>query len=896
MIEQSLAGTWEVVLPDASVHTMQIPGTLDENQIGYPDSAKSQLYAEANRPFTDGPIATRFTRRYTFEGEAKLSKTVTLAPLSGKRRFLEVERARCLRLLADDVEIPPFEEPTLSSPHCFEITSLTPGEHTITFLSDNSYPGLPHDDIVYSSAATDETQTNWNGLLGYVRITTEEAVFLNRVSVYPHGDTVTIKAEVDAAIPYEGTLTFTSDVLTEVVHLPLSMNAGRQEFSVENLPIKPGAARWDEEEGNLYTLTASLQGAGKKTVTFGIRTFADNGSGRFALNGRTLFLRGESNCAAFPETGYCPMSEEEWTHILTLYRSYGVNCVRFHSHCPPEAAFAAADRLGMLMQPELSQWNPYTAFLSEESFSYYQTELRRILQTLANHPSFVMLTLGNELHTSEEGHRRMDELLDMARAIDPTRRYARGSNEHYGVIGCGENTDFYTAMRYFSEDLRGTFNGAEDVPGGIQGYINRQYPNAKTDYRAAMQTLRERYQKPVYSFEVGQFEVLPDFDELEKFHGISDPQNYRLIRDKVKARGLLPVWKRMVEATGELSRIGYREEVEAAMRTEELSGIFLLGLQDFPGQGTALVGMLDSHLEPKPFPFAKPEAFSAFFRSVLPLVLLEKYTYTAKETLCAPVKLANYGKQPLAGALHYTLFDGKTSVSGTLKEVCCPAGTTTDAGTITLPLTGYDRPTALTLTVELDGAKNSYPIWVYPDVSPVCPASVWECRRLDDKALSVLEQGGTVYLAPDSTKEQLPHSIQAQFTTDFWSVGTFKGQEGGMGQLIDSAHPLFEHFPTEFYTNWQWWPMATQRAVILPRECDCIVTELDSYAFLRPMAQLLECRCGNGKLLLSTFGLHDLLQYPEARALQHAIYTYLDSDRFAPAQELTVEELQYMVR
>lgn len=479
MIEQSLAGTWEVVLPDASVHTMQIPGTLDENQIGYPDSAKSQLYAEADRPFPDGPIATRFTRRYTFEGEAKLSKTITLAPLSGKRRFLEVERARCLRLLADGVEIPPFEEPTLSTPHCFEITALTPGDHTITFLSDNSYPGLPHDDIVYSSAATDETQTNWNGLLGYVRITTEEAVFLNRVSVYPHGDTVTIKAEVDAAIPYEGTLTFTSDVLTEVVHLPLSMNAGRQEFSVENLPVKPGVARWDEEEGNLYTLTASLQGAGKKTVTFGIRTFADNGSGRFALNGRTLFLRGESNCAAFPETGYCPMTEEEWTRILTLYRSYGVNCVRFHSHCPPEAAFAAADQLGMLMQPELSQWNPFTAFLSEESFSYYRTELRRILQTLANHPSFVMLTLGNELHTSEEGHRRMDELLDMARAIDPTRRYARGSNEHYGVIGCGENTDFYTATRYFSEDLRGTFNGAEDVPGGIQGYINRQYPEAR---------------------------------------------------------------------------------------------------------------------------------------------------------------------------------------------------------------------------------------------------------------------------------------------------------------------------------------------------------------------------------------------------------------------------------
>ena len=129
-----------------------------------------------------------------------------------------------------------------------------------------------------------------------------------------------------------------------------------------------------------------------------------------------------------------------------------------------------------------------------------------------------------------------------------------------------------------------------------------------------MAQLRQTYQKPVFSFEVGQFEILPDFDELQDFQGVSDPANYRIIQEKVRQQGLEPVWKRYVEATGELSRIGYRAEVggrhEHRPRCPACS---LLQLQDFPGQGTALVGMMDSHLKPKPFAFARPEAFQAFF-------------------------------------------------------------------------------------------------------------------------------------------------------------------------------------------------------------------------------------------------------------------------------------------
>ena len=117
-----------------------------------------------------------------------------------------------------------------------------------------------------------------------------------------------------------------------------------------------------------------------------------------------------------------------------------------------------------------------------------------------------------------------------------------------------------------------------------------------------------------------------------------------------------------------------------------------------------------------------------------------------------------------------------------------------------------------------------------------------------------------------------------------------------MGQLIDEKHPIFKNFPTEFHTNWQWWPMASQRAVIFPHPVKAIVTEMDSYAYMRPMAQLAEFRCGGGKLLFSSMGLQNLQQYPEGRALLHAIYQYMDSEAFAPEEEISVEEMSELVK
>lgn len=954
-----LNGKWHVVLEDGTTGQMDLPGTLDENGIGHRDVGANQWHPDAvlgnaaGEIDKDAPIATRFTRRHTYEGEARISRKITVPDYGTDRLFVLAERARALRLLVDGEACSVFRQGTLSTPYIFELTGAAPGEHEFTFLSDNSYPGMPKAAIYYSSAATDETQTNWNGILGECSMYTRPQNFIDSLRVYPRAvkkeeknkaggyvldvcvelapgakkvykdAKIILQSEALAAGELEDTQTLTEIISYSGEGLAEAgtdkeENPKTMEIWFRDLPLRENVKLWDEDEGNLYEMAVTLDNGmsaedkGGSTAEcrtrFGIRSFGDNGSGRLALNGRAIFLRGEANCAEYPETGHPPMTIPEWKEMLLKYRSYGINFVRFHSHCEPEAAFAAADELGMLLQPELSHWDPKDAFGTEESYRYYRAELVDLLKTYANHPSFVMLTLGNELQAQDEGRERMRELVRTAKRMDPTRLYANGSNAFYGEEGCDPESDFYTSQSCKDVVIRGTFSG-------MRGYLNENYPSADRTYDEAMAEIRKEYQKPVFSFEVGQFEVLPDFEELESFHGISDPVNLKLIKKRVEERGLLPTWEKYVEATGELSRLAYREEIEAAMRTRELSGISLLGLQDFPGQGTALVGMMNSHLEPKPYDFARPERFREFFQECRILVKLPHYTYEAGERLIAEVEAANFGKRNIEGVFCWTLA-GKKSVSengncepaeikskntviatGEDTEITiCRPGSYTEVGSLDIPLDFVEKNTALTLKVRIGDSISAYPIWVYRKTTPVCPENVYETRAFDVKTREILQNGGRVYLSPDADKESLPNSIKTQFTTDFWSVGTFADQEGGMGQLIDTEHPIFKEFPTDFHTDWQWWIMATKRAVILPHPMKTIITEMDSYAFLRPMAQLIEFRCLKGKVLLSTMELHKSQQYPEVRALQASIYTYLSGENFEPAEEITEEELSMLVR
>lgn len=882
----NLKGRWQGSAEGLKNFTVQLPGTLDTNGIGNPDEAD---------------LTTRLTRVHTYEGQVSYSRNIKIPEVEGdKRLFLKVERSRELTLTIDGEEILPYETGSLSTPFIFEITDFAGREAQVVITVDNHYTKWPRESIIGSSAATDETQTNWNGILGEFCIYEENPVFISSIRVYPGkvGADVWVELngltleQVKNTMIYLKCDAFKEDTMYyeqskwDCVSYDPCMR--RLTLRIKNIYYRETVSKWDEGEGNLYQITVSIgANLAERTASFGIRNFGKDERERLVINGRRFFLRGETNCCVFPEAGHPPVTEEEWKNVLKIYESYGVNCMRFHSWCPPDAAFIAADKMGMMMQPELSQWNFKNAFGEEKARVYYRTELESVLRNLANHPSFVMLTFGNELQNTAKGDVFAADLLDWARKYDGTRMYAKSSNYHYGELGTDAESDFYTSMAYGDEMLRATSSP-------MIGHLNSEYPFTKHTYDAVVEKICHDG-KPVFEFEVGQYEILPDFDEIAEFQGVTRAVNFELIRDRVEQKGLLPVWKKYVEATGELSFLCYKEEVEAALRTEGMSGISLLGLQDFPGQGTALVGMLNSHLRPKSFAFAQPERFRKFFNDVVPLLYLNKFTYWSGEEFSTKFDLANYSKTNLCLKAGWELrAKGKTEAAGDFTLAAYPNSGVDLVGTIELILP--ETKTALRMDLEIYAGdyRNSYPIWIYAKNEEVWPAKD-VCTELTEELIKEIKDGKRVFLEPLPTKENFPESIGGQFTTDFWSVGTFPVQEGGMGMVIEKDHPALAGFPTEMHSNYQWWPMAGGRPMVLPEHIRPIVAVPDSYSRMKHMGLLFEAALGKGRIMVSGMGLLGNQNYPECRGLLTSLLSYQKQMDQRICQSIREEELKKVV-
>ena len=907
MRELDLSGLYMVTLEDGSRYQAHLPGTLDENQIGLKDADTApwhpdvELTNDASRnPVlnVEGVITGRLTRKYTYEGKVAFERSFSFREQLQEREnriFLFAERSRKLKTILNGMELLPYEEGTLSTPWCYEVTGIIKEENQLCFISDNSYEGWPASAIKYSSAATDESQTNWNGLLGKIGIQICQVDFISEIAVYAETDFMTVKMMIDASLETEKMLVVESPVLEKSIQKKVLLHAGRNEVIFTELPLRRDGRKWDEYEGNLYELTVKGDHLETSSTRFGIRKFGDSEGAYLTCNGRRIFLRCETNVGLFPEMGHTPMSRSAWSEILKTYQSYGINCVRFHSWCPPEELFCAADEAGMLVQAELSNWDPHTAFETEESFEYYKTELLAVLRTYASHPSFVMLTLGNELHCNETGRKRMTELLQLARKADQTRLFAIASNPFYGDQGTDQDSDFFTASGFYGEIMRGTSSGME-------GHLNHGGNGTCHNYDLLMRKIRTAYQKPVFAFEAGQYEILPDFEELSEFHGAAVPANLSSVKEQVVERGFFHEWEKRVSASGELALIAYREEIEAVMRTPELSGISLLGLQDFTGQGTALIGMLNSHLQSKPYPFARSERFRSFFCAALPLAEMKKRTYSTEEDLEVHVLLANYGKADISGPIRLRIV-GKDKIQ---EEILCQnifssKGSLTDAGVYSFSLKKLQAPARYDLLLDVEGLHNEYAIWVYPSdktemfSNPVAggkngsPVIVTGSK---EEAWLHLQKGDKVLYSPKAEEEHFPGSVKTCFTTDFWSVGTFAFQEGYMGILVDPASPVFQDFPTEFHANWQWYYLTTEsRAMVMHKGEKPLIEVLDCYARLRNLAFAVEYQAGEGKILISSMGLLEKQQYPEVRAMLRSLIRYMESDDFDPVQKITSEEL-----
>ena len=377
------------------------------------------------------------------------------------------------------------------------------------------------------------------------------------------------------------------------------------------------------------------------TVDFGMRKFSTQGT-QFTINGTKTFLRGKHDACVFPLTGYPPMDVEGWQKVFRIAKSYNINFYRFHSWTPPLAAFEAADIEGIYLQPELPFWGAFSKNRNSDLNAFLLKEGDHILDTYGNHASFVMFALGNELSGDFDV---MKEFLNHFRSVDSRHLMAYGSNNYLGFRGQVEGEDYYAACRVgadtdttYSTHIRGSFSFADANDGG---YINGRYPSTNLNYSGAI----SKCNVPAVGTEVGQYQIYPNYDEIKKYTGVMKPWNFEIFRERLKENNLSDQAKDFFRASGALSAICYKADIEMAMRTPGFGGFHLLDLQDFPGQGTALVGLLDAFMDSKGI--ITPEEFSHFCNRVVPLVIMEKYCWTNNEQFRGKIQVANYSENSL---------------------------------------------------------------------------------------------------------------------------------------------------------------------------------------------------------------------------------------------------------
>ncbi len=922
-LDPEKAGVDEKWFAEKLDDTVTLPGTTDTNHKG---------------EFKDERAVDRLSRVWFWKGAAWYQRQVTIPDAwQGKRVTLLLERTKNTRVWVNGRDC--GGDDTLSAPQVFDVTrALKPGENTLTVLVDNAK--LPP--VGPAHAVDERTQTNWNGIIGRIELRATDPVWIDDLQVYP--DAAKKEARVRVVVgnitgqPAKGMLTAgcvssgatakapavkSIEVLAEGAREAVEFTYGMND---EAVPLwdefSPALLRLDLK---LATAVAEKRFSDEKSVRFGMRDFKRDGQ-RFTVNGRTVFLRGRLDCANYPLTGYPPMDKEGWLRVLGILKQWGLNHVRFHSWCPPEAAFEAADELGFYFQPELP--NKRSAFKAPESteaakrnidylevpgadpnaslYDYAVREADLIFRHFGNHPSFVMFTLGNELGRNEA----MSDLVARFKQRDPRHLHAQGSNNNHWQPGYAEGDDFWVTGKTGKQlPVRGGFF-AGDFPGG--GPIYHDPPNTVFNYQDSIKDVPV----PVIGHEMAEFAMTPDFREIPKYTGVTRARNLEIFQQRLKDANMLDLAHDFLRASGALAAICQRADVEAALRTPGFGGFQWLDIQDFPGQGTALVGMLNDFMENKGI--TTPEEWRRFCSETVPLLLMEKYAWTADETFVAEIRIANHGpvdltnsrvKWMIAGGATNTITSVPVFAEGVFEPKAIKRGGLTSVGRISVPLHNLMTPRKITVGVGIEGTRfhNNYDIWVYPPkVDTTTPTGVLVTNRLDEATLANLTDGGKALLFPGV--KDLKRSVGGDFPTDFWCWAMFskgaiaQGIEpppGTQGFLCDPGHPALARFPTEFHSNWQWWPIVeNSRPLILdetPADYRPIIHVIDNFARNHKLGLLFETKVGKGSLLVCASDLPALQDHPEARQLLHSLFQYVASPAFAPKTELDAKLLEKLL-
>ena len=886
-----LTGLWTVRLDSADIGireswfgklyntSISLPGTTDMAGLG-----EKCIW----KPALTRPQMLHLTRAYSYIGPVWYSKEIEIpSDWGGKELFLHLERVLWdSQVWIDGVKVEGHEE-SLTTPHRYNLTPYikSAGKHILTVRIDNrkrydiSVKELAH-------AYTEDTQVKWNGILGDMYIEALDKVYINEVQLYPNVKTHTVKAVVSVcnvtgkACNVDLKLSVTGKSDSKIggnVKKNVALSTGNVELELD-CPLDENTPLWSEFNPYVCEVDLELKGDGfiaQKNETFGLRSLERRGN-TFLMNGKPLFLRGTLECCIFPLTGTPPTVEEEWKKVFGAVREYGMNHLRFHSWCPPEAAFQVADEMGFYLQVELPVWS-VTLGSDSATIDFLHKEGKRISKIYGNHPSFCFGSLGNEL---QYDFGVMSSMLSELKINDDRHLYTTTSFTFEKGHGTWPepNDDYFITQWTKQGWMRG------------QGVFNRLPPSFDKDFQKAVCGMKV----PAVTHEVGQYAIYPDLSEISKYTGTLIPLNFMEVKDDLEAKGRLDKARQYLQASGKLAAILYKEEIERALKTLGISGFQLLDLHDFPGQGTALVGLLNAFWESKGIIESKD--FREFCSPVVPLLRFPKAVYTNDETFQAEVELCNYSSEELKGKSLTWRISSDTDViaEGKVKAGTLRIGHNGQLGKIKASLGKVEKAAKLEVCVVLEDTeyRNRWNIWVYPKEQTLELGNVKYTRNYHE-AMTLLAKGEKVLFNPDWRTTQ---GVEGKFVPVFWSPVHFPNQAGTMGVLCNPEHPALADFPTDMHTDWQWWDLNINSTTLIVDSLNggaAVVEMVDNFINNRRLALLYEGQVGIGKLMMAMFDLEKALdKRPVARQMLVSILKYMNSEEFQPAKLAGFENMK----
>ncbi|QJE01939.1 glycoside hydrolase [Massilia forsythiae] len=783
---------------------------------------------------------------------------------------------------------------SLVAEHAYELGTLAPGKHRIAVRVDSRLLMAYRPD---AHSVSDSLGMSWNGIVGKVELRATSPVYIDDVQLYPRvaDRSVLVKLRIGntGAPAAKGSVGATVGGKTQRIAVAWDERGGAAEFRVQ---YPRDAKTWDEWQPALQKLALALAGPAaddRRTLSFGFVQIAARGTD-ILVNGRPTFLRGTHHGGDFPLTGYPPTDVDYWKKIFAINKAWGINHMRFHSFTPPEAAFQAADEVGIYLQPEPGMWNNVSPGTPMEAMLYDETE--RMIRAYGNHPSFLLLSPSNE--PSGRWKEAFDKWIAHYRTADPRRLYTNGTGHtEPKVPDVDKGTDYLAIQRIGPKPLRNK-----------TGWFGR-------DYAASLEGITV----PVLSHETGQWVAYPDFGVIDKFTGYLRPGNYEIFRDSARRHGVLDKNRDFALASGAYQLLCYKEEIEAILRTRGMSGYQLLDLHDYLGQGTALVGLLDTFWEPKGY--ATAAQFRRFNGETVPLARVTRNVLTASERLDVPVEIAHYGARPLSAARPYWRIEddnGRALLSGRFAPRDVPIGLNTPLGRIDVALDGLPAPARYTLVVGLEGGKdsksapiaNDWHFWVYPEPGAAPDVAQAPDQGTGARSAPAADAAASAVLATHSWAEAerrlaqggsvlyLPRKADLDWTSPpladvpvFWNRLMNPGWGRMLGLWIDDKHPALAQFPTASHFDWQWTELVNGARAMnverLPRGLQPIVQPIDDWNRNYKLGALFEARVGPGKLMVSTFDLDGrLAERPVARQLRRSLLAYMAGDAFRPRTEV----------